>query len=115
MDFITGLPKSEEKNIIMVVVYRFTKYAHFCALSRPFKASTTATTFMEIIKKLHGNPKIIVSDRGPILTRNFWMELFCCVGTLLAHSSSYRPQSDAQNEIVEKCLEGYLHCFVYDK
>jgi hypothetical protein len=32
MDFITGLPKYEGKSVIMVVVDRLTKYAHFCAL-----------------------------------------------------------------------------------
>ena len=72
MDFIIGLPKSEGKSIIMVVVDRLTKYAHFCALSDPFKVSTVTTAFMETIQKLHGNPKIIVSDRDPIFTRNFW-------------------------------------------
>ena len=40
MDFITCLPKSEGRSVIMVVVDRITKYAHFCALSHPFKAST---------------------------------------------------------------------------
>ena len=68
MDFITGLPKSEGKIVIMVIVVRLTKYAHFCALSHPFKASTVATTFMETVQKLHGSPKIIVSDRDPIFT-----------------------------------------------
>ena len=79
MDFITGLPKSEGKSVIMVVVEKLTKYAHFCALSNPFKASTVSTTFMETIQKLHGNPKIIVSDRDPIFTGNFWRELFFLV------------------------------------
>lgn len=115
MDFITGLPKSEGKSVIMVVVDRLTKYAHFCALSHPFKASTVATAFMETVQKLHGNPKIIVSDRDPIFTGHFWTELFSCLGTQLAHSSSYHPQSDGQTEIVNKCLEGYLRCFVSDK
>jgi hypothetical protein len=115
MDFIIGLPKSEGNSVIMVIVDRLTKYAHFCALSHPFKASTVATAFMETVQKLHGSPKIIVSDRDPIFTGHFWIELFSCLGTQLAHSSSYHPQSDGQTEIVKKCLEGYLHCFVSDK
>jgi hypothetical protein len=68
MDFIT--PKSEGKSVIMVIVDRLTK-SHFCALSHPFKDSTVAT-FMEIVQKLHGSPKIIVSDRDPIFTGHFW-------------------------------------------
>ena len=76
MDFIVGLPKSEGKSVIMVVVDRLTKYAHFCALSHPFKASIVATTFMETIQKLHGNPKIIVSDRDPFLLEIFGRNFF---------------------------------------
>jgi hypothetical protein len=72
MGFITGLPKSEGKSVIMLIVDRLTKYAQFCALSHAFKASTIATTFMETIQKLHGSPNIIVSDRDPILTGHFW-------------------------------------------
>ena len=98
MDFITSLPKSEGKSVIMVVVDRLTKYAHFCALSDPFKGSTIATTFMDTIQNLHGNPRVIVSDRDPIFTGNFWIELFSCLGTQLAHNSSYHPQYDGKNE-----------------
>ena len=76
MDFITCLHNSEGKSVIMVVVDRLTKYSHFCALAHPFKSSTIVIAFMEKIKKLHGNPKIIVSDRDPIFTGNVWMELF---------------------------------------
>jgi hypothetical protein len=115
MDFITGLLKSEGKSVIMVIVDRLTKYTHFCALSHPFKASTVSTAFMETVQKLHGSPKIIVSDRDPIFTRHFWTELFSCLGTQLAHSSSYDPQSNGQTKIVNKFLEGYIRCFVFDK
>jgi hypothetical protein len=37
MDFIMGLPKYEGKTVIMVVVDKMTKYAHFNSLSRPLK------------------------------------------------------------------------------
>ena len=115
MDFIIGLTKSKGKSVIIVVVDRITKYAHFFALSHPFKSSTAAIAFMETIQRLHRKPKIIVSDRDSIFTRNFCTELFSCLGTQLAYSSSYHPQSDGQKEIVNKCLEGYLRCFVSDK
>lgn len=115
MDFITGLPKSEGKNVIMVAVDRLTKYDHFCALPHPFVASIVATTFRDTIQKLHGTPKIKVSDRDPIFTSNFWTDLFSCLGTQLARSSSYHPQSDGKTKVVNKCLEGYLCCFTSDK
>jgi hypothetical protein len=72
MDLIIGLSKSEGKSVIMVIVDILTKYKQFGALSHPFKSSTVATAFMETFQKLHGSPKIIVSDRDPIFTRNVW-------------------------------------------
>jgi len=71
MDFITDLPTSKVKSVIMVLVDRLTKYAHLCALSHPFKSNTIATTFMEKTQKLHGNPKIITIDKDPIFIGNF--------------------------------------------
>ena len=72
MDFIIGLSKLEGKSVIMVIVDILTKYAHFFALSHPFKSSTISTAFMETFQKLHGSPKIIIIDRDPIFTGHFW-------------------------------------------
>ena len=115
MDFITRLPKSKGHNAVMVVVNRLTKYAHFIALSHPFTTSIVAKVFSENIQKLRGTPNIFISDRDPILTNHFWKKLFSCLGTQLAHSSSYHSQLDGQTEVVNKCLEGYLHCFTSEK
>jgi len=81
MDIITGLPKYEGKSVIMVVFDTLTKYAHFCALSHPFKPSRISTAFMETIQNLNRNPNTIVSDRDPIFTGNFWTKLFSFLGT----------------------------------
>jgi len=45
MDFIDGLPKSEGKEVIFVVVDRFSKYAHLMTLTHPYSAITVAKVF----------------------------------------------------------------------
>lgn len=39
MDFIEALPKSEGYTVILVVVYRLTKFAHFIPVKHPYTAS----------------------------------------------------------------------------
>eukprot|EP00253_Pinus_taeda_P036585 PITA_36585 len=115
MDFITGLPKSGNKSVIMVVVDRLLKYAHFYALPHPFTPTLVVQSFMDQIFKLHGMPTSIVSDRDPIFTSNFWQELFRLQGTQLKLITSYHPQTDGQTEAVNKCMETYLRCFTSEK
>jgi hypothetical protein len=62
MDFITSLPKSGNKSVIMVVVDRLSKYAHFCTLQHLFTASMVAQIFMDQVFKIHGMPHSIVSN-----------------------------------------------------
>jgi hypothetical protein len=115
MGFITGLPKSGNKLVIMVVVDLLSKYSHFCALQHPFTASTVAQLFIDQVFKLHSMPHSIVYDRDPTFTSNFWQELFKLHGTQLHLNTNYHPQTDGQMEVVNNCLETYLRCFASEK
>jgi hypothetical protein len=94
MDFIVDLSKLGKNSVIMVVVDRLSKYAHFCTLQHQFIATILAQIFMDNIFKLHGMPNSIVSDKDPTFTSNFWQELFNLQGTQLHLSTAYQPQMD---------------------
>lgn len=47
MDFIEGLPPSNSRTAIMVVVDHFSKYAHFIALRHPTTTTQLAQIFFD--------------------------------------------------------------------
>ncbi|KAL0405381.1 UNVERIFIED_CONTAM: Retrovirus-related Pol polyprotein from transposon.6 [Sesamum latifolium] len=71
MDVITHIPTSAGKSVIWVVVDRLTKFAHFIALTPGFTASSLASLFIFKIYRLHGAPKLIISDRDRIFVSRF--------------------------------------------
>lgn len=76
MNFVEGLPKSEGKDVIMVIVDRFNKYTHFISLNHLYLTLTIAKLFMDNLYKLYGLPVSIVSDRNPVFFSKFYKEMF---------------------------------------
>lgn len=72
MDFIEGPRLSRNANAILVVVNKYSKFAHFVLVKHPFTAASVARLFVDHIYRLHGLPKSIISNRDRIFTSQLW-------------------------------------------
>uniref|UniRef100_A0A8C1Q3Q5 Gypsy retrotransposon integrase-like protein 1 n=1 Tax=Cyprinus carpio TaxID=7962 RepID=A0A8C1Q3Q5_CYPCA len=98
LDFITGLPPSAGKTVILTVIDRFSKAAHFIPLATLPSAKETAQIIIENVFRIHGLPSDIVSDRGPQFMSQFWKEFCRLIGASVSLSSGFPPQSNGQAE-----------------
>lgn len=71
MDFVEALPRVGGKSVILTVVDRLSKYAHFIPLAHPYSAESVAQSFFSDIVRLHNIPQSIVSDRDLVFTSLF--------------------------------------------
>jgi hypothetical protein len=58
-----------------------------------------------------GIPRIIISDRDPKFTSEFWTGLHSMLGTKLAFSTAYHPQTDGLAERMIQTLEDMIRRF----
>ena len=60
----------------------------YAVLKHPFSAVEVARVFRDIVVKLHGLLKTIVTDRDPMSCGKFWRELFHVLYSVLLHGIS---------------------------
>ncbi len=112
MDFIAPLPKTKNGfSGIMTIVCKLSKMIRLIPISHTITAPETAMKFKEVIYRNHGLPQKIISDRDPIFMSKFWTTLFKSLGTKLAPSSAYHPQTDGQSEIANRKIEEMIRAF----
>jgi hypothetical protein len=47
MDFVEGFPKVSGKSVVMTIVDRLSKYAHFIVLGHPYSATSVVKAFFD--------------------------------------------------------------------
>ncbi|KAF8761288.1 hypothetical protein RHS01_01288 [Rhizoctonia solani] len=111
-DFITGFPKSNGHNAILVVIDSFSKFGHFIPTTKKVTSKGLAELFVSHVWKLHGLPVRTISDRGTTFTGKFLRALYQRLGVKPSFSSAYHPESDGQTERVNQFIEFYLRLYV---
>jgi len=110
-EFITDPPESGGATIILVVVDRGTKMAHFVPI-RNKDSPSLAGAYLENVWKNHGFPEDVVSNRDTTFTGSFFMDLYNFLVIKRSMSRAYHPQTDGQTECINRVIELYLlsHC-----
>jgi transposase InsO family protein len=116
MDFVTKLPMTSRKfDAITVFVDKLSKQVHFAPSRTTDSAVDVANCFFANIFRLHGMPSTIVSDRDSKFSSIFWRRMQERLGTKLAMSSSFHPQTDGQSERAIQTLKTMLRALVNHK
>ncbi|KAA3460492.1 DNA/RNA polymerases superfamily protein [Gossypium australe] len=105
MDFVSGLPLTPtKKDSVWVIVDRLTKSTNFIPVRVDYSLQRLAKLYVAEIVRLHGVPVLIISDRDPRFTSQFWKALHQALGTRLDFSTAFHPQSDGQSErVIQVC------------
>ncbi|MBW0474748.1 hypothetical protein O181_014463 [Austropuccinia psidii MF-1] len=113
MDWVTGLvPGGKENfNAFLFIVDRFSKSVRCLPFHKEDTAMDTALLFWNNIISTFGVPKIIISDRDPKSTSEFWTNLYDILGTQLSFSTAYHPQTDGLDERMIQTMEYILRRF----
>ncbi|MBW0562968.1 hypothetical protein O181_102683 [Austropuccinia psidii MF-1] len=113
MDWVTGLVPGGKENFngFLIIVDRFSKSVRCLPCHKEDTAMYTALFFWNNIISTCGVPNIIISDRDPKFTSEFWTNLYEMLGTKLAFSTAYHPQTDGLAERMIKKMEDILRRF----
>jgi hypothetical protein len=112
IDWITGLPVSRGCDAIMTVVDKLSKRSKYIATQTAADAPETAKLFFDHVVRHHGLPLVIISDRDPKFTSNFWQALMSLMGIKQSMTTAGRAQADGATERQNRTLEDSLRCQV---
>ncbi|MBW0531833.1 hypothetical protein O181_071548 [Austropuccinia psidii MF-1] len=113
MDWVTALPPGGDKgyNACLVIVDRYSKTPIFLPCHKDETAMDTALLILNRVISHNGLFENIISDRDPKFTSALWTNLHKLLGTKLAFSTAYHPQTDGLAERMIRTLEDMIRRF----
>ncbi|MBW0497666.1 hypothetical protein O181_037381 [Austropuccinia psidii MF-1] len=110
MDWVTGLvPGGKENfNYCLIIVDRFSKTVRGLPYHKEGTEMDTALLFCNNIISTWGSPEITISDREPKFTSEVWTNWYDILGTNLAFSTAYHPQTDGLTDRMIQTMEDIL-------
>ena len=98
LDFVTGLPSSDVNTVILTVVDRFSKVANFILFPKLPSAKEMAQLMVQHVFRIHELSVVMVSDRGPQFSSQFWKAFCTLIGSLASLSSGFHPLTVSRSE-----------------
>lgn len=112
LDLITGLPKTRDGyDSCVVLVDRLSKMVHYVPCKKSITSAEMARLFVREVIRLHGWPKVLISDRDPRSDSDFWRAILAGSGCQLRMSTPYHPQTDGQTDRANRTLLAMLRKF----
>jgi hypothetical protein len=105
LDYLTHLPMSNGFDSMMIVVDHLTGMAHFLPCTESITAEDIATLLLHGVYRLHGLPRVLVSERDPKFGSGFWQTLWRRLITCMNVSSNRHPETDGLTERVNTTFQ----------
>ena len=116
LDFVTGLPECELKNAILIVVDCLSKEKVYIPYSdsknKGTNAEATARMLAHNVRRKHGLPSSVVSDRGPQFVSTIWKTLCKILGINAKLLTAFHLETDGQSKIANQEMERHLQAYV---
>ena len=114
MDFMTGLPRTERGNcVIMVIIDTFSKWTEAFALPSQ-DAETSARTFVNEWVTRYGVPEAVHTDQGRNWESLLFKETMRLLNVAKTRTTAYHAQSDGGCERVNRTIIQLLRVWVQE-
>jgi Integrase zinc binding domain/Chromo (CHRromatin Organisation MOdifier) domain len=111
LDLITGLPKLEGYNVVLVIVDKLTKFVQYIPTTSNLKQEGFTKLFIQHIVLRYGHPRQMIVDRDARWSQSFWASVTKHLDLDLLLSTSHYPQTDSQMDKANDTLEVSLHAY----